>query len=816
VDDALRRAVTGWADADVDADDADAARQALAAAAQDDGLAADLHDAFTGGLAFGTAGLRGRMGPGPNRMNRAVVTRAAAGLAAYLREEVGVSAAAEGPAGREPLVVVGFDARRCSAAFATDSAAVLTAAGCRVVLLPSPLPTPVLAHAVRRLGADAGVMVTASHNPKDDNGYKVYLGGRAAPGPGEGVQIVPPADTGIAARIDAAPQAKLVPRTDGGWQVAGEELVDGYVTAVTALLLPGPRDLRVVTTAMHGVGGALLQRVLTEAGFVDVATVPAQADPDPAFPTVPFPNPEEPGALELALAQAAGDQADLVLAVDPDADRCSAAVPDPALGPPDSPSGWRQLTGDEVGALLAEHVLTRQPAATSPDPGEPITLAASLVSGSLIHRVAAHHGARSAATLTGFKWIARVPGLVMGYEEAIGYCVAPPVVRDKDGISAAVVLAELAAALQARGRTLLDALDELHIRHGVHLTAPVTLRVADMSVVGPVLARLLAEPPTDLAGVPLSSAEDLSVGVDGLPATPGVRLRSSDDVRVVVRPSGTEPKLKAYLEVVVPAGEDLAAARTAARQRLEQLEEQVRALLRGGPVGRPARAGALRPGARQTGSAPPAGPCHRRRRAPVRSSSPAAHAPRRCPRRAGRARSATASRRERRPRPRSSPAPGCPRSPRPPALPTASPAASPAAADAPRPAPPTRSSAGPRRPGSTPSACRSPRPPTTATSPGGRRSPGPRRRRPRARRGTRTWRAPRRTTARAGPPPPARRRRCHAAAGRRRGPRRAPTTSPRARGPRWAGRPREGWARCCRVRRATSPAHPAPALGCSA
>lgn len=587
VDEALRRAVEDWAAADVDPGDAAAARAGLAAAEQDPAAAEALRDAFTGGLTFGTAGLRGAMGPGPNRMNRAVVVRAAAGLGAYLRRAVSDLRAArddaDDPAGT-PLVVVGYDARHRSADFAADSAAVLTAAGCRVVLLPGSLPTPVLAHAVRRLDADAGVMVTASHNPKDDNGYKVYLGGRVAPGPGSGVQIVPPADSAIAAAIAAAPPARDVPRAADGWQVAGDEVLDGYVAAVAGLLPPGPRDLRVVTTAMHGVGEAVLRRALTEAGFTDVTTVAEQAEPDPEFPTVPFPNPEEPGALDLALARAAAGGADLVLAVDPDADRCSVAVPDPALGPADSPSGWRQLTGDEVGALLAEHVLTRTPAPRSLDAGEPPTLAASLVSGSLLHRVAEHHGVRSAATLTGFKWIARVPGLVMGYEEAIGYCVAPAVVRDKDGISASVVVAELAAALRSRGRGLLDALDDLHTRHGVHVTAPVTLRLADMSVVEPVLARLLSSPPADLAGVPLDTVEDLGAGVDGLPPTTGVRLRCGDDVRVVVRPSGTEPKLKAYCEVVVPvvvvpAGADLALARDAARQRMARLQDQVRGLL---------------------------------------------------------------------------------------------------------------------------------------------------------------------------------------------------------------------------------------------
>ncbi len=577
-DAALRVGMERWAADDVDLDDA---ALTLAAAHGGPQALAGARDAFTGALEFGTAGLRGAMGPGPNRMNRAVVVRAAAGLAAYLLDRLGGDPSADGRHGvaSSPSVVVGYDARRGSARFALDTAAVLVAAGCRVLLLPSPLPTPVLAHSVLRTGADAGVMVTASHNPKDDNGYKVYLGGRVSPGPGAGVQIVPPADAEIAARIAAAPPARDVPRARDGWQVAGADVVADYVEAAVALLPPGPRELRVVTTAMHGVGDDVLRRVLTGAGLLDVVSVPEQSEPDPDFPTVPFPNPEEAGALDLALALAAGSAAELVLAVDPDADRCSVAVPDPVLGPPHSPAGWRQLSGDDVGALLGEHVLTRSPAPTSPDADEPVTLAASLVSGSLLHRVAAAHGVRSTGTLTGFKWIARVPGLVMGYEEAIGYCVAPTVTRDKDGLTTSLLVAELAAGLRAQGRTLLDALDQLHLRHGVHLTAPVTLRLADMSVVGPVLQRLLADPPADLAGVPLDTVEDLSAGVDGLPPTTGVRLRAGSAARVVVRPSGTEPKLKAYLEVVVPAGADLAQARAAATQRMASLSGQVRALL---------------------------------------------------------------------------------------------------------------------------------------------------------------------------------------------------------------------------------------------
>ena len=559
-----------WRDADPDADDRAALDGLLDRADEDPTAASDLADAFAGGLQFGTAGLRGAMGPGPNRMNTAVVTRAAAGLAAYLTARA-----------VRPLVVLGHDARHRSRSLARSSAAVLAAAGCEVVLLPEALPTPVLAFAVRHLGADGGVMVTASHNPAVDNGYKVYLGGRVSPDPGAGVQIVPPADAEIAVEIDRAPAAVDVPLAeDGAWRTAGPELVDAYVEATAMLVTGGSTDLRLVVTPMHGVGLGVLQRVLAAAGFGAPSVVAEQAEPDPDFPTVAFPNPEEAGALDLALTLAAAEGADLVLANDPDADRCSIAVADPARGAAGTAAGWRQLSGDEVGGLLAEHVLSRGTRVRSPDEGAPPALAASLVSSSLLHKVAAAHGVASSATLTGFKWIARTPGLVFGYEEALGYCVDPVHVRDKDGISAGLLLVELAARLRSEGRTLLDQLDDLQRRHGVHATAPVTLRLTDMSVVGPLLRRLVEQPPEALAGAPLSAVEDLSVGVAGLPGTPGVRLRAGDAARVVVRPSGTEPKLKAYLEVVRPVGTDgLEAARADAQHALDTLAAEVSALL---------------------------------------------------------------------------------------------------------------------------------------------------------------------------------------------------------------------------------------------
>ncbi len=559
-------------------------RRALAA----DGAPAraELVDRFAASLAFGTAGLRGAVGAGPNRMNRAVVIRAACGLAGYLGDVL----AASGPDGRPPRVVVGHDARHGSSTFAEDSCAVLTAAGCEVLALPGALPTPVLAFAVRHLAADAGVMVTASHNPRQDNGYKVYLGGQASDEDGRGVQIVPPADRQIADRIEAAPAAIDVAMAPGGWTVLGPELVAAYLDAVCALV-PGPppsAPVSVVLTPMHGVGGELMATALERAGLGRPHLVAEQELPDPDFPTLPFPNPEEPGALDLALAAARERGADLVLANDPDADRCAIAVPDPAPGP-GGRVAWRVLRGDEVGALLGELVLDRAPAQPGPGP----VLARSVVSSELLQAIAADRGARCATTLTGFKWIARVPGLRYGYEEALGYCVAPQVVRDKDGISAGLLLVELANRLAGQGRTLLDALDTLALRHGVHATDQLSLRVQDLSRISQAMHRLRAEPLTELGGAPVTEWLDLAEGgvPDGLgatlPATDALALRTADGARVVVRPSGTEPKLKCYLEVVlaVPAGsgaQGLAAARAQAGQRLSavraQLEERLSAL----------------------------------------------------------------------------------------------------------------------------------------------------------------------------------------------------------------------------------------------
>ncbi|MET9513408.1 phospho-sugar mutase [Streptomyces flavidovirens] len=504
---------------------------------------------FAGTLQFGTAGLRGELGAGPMRMNRAVVIRAAAGLAAYLK--------AKGQT--DGVVVIGYDARHKSADFARDTAAVMTGAGLRAALLPRPLPTPVLAFAIRHLGAVAGVEVTASHNPPRDNGYKVYLG--------DGSQIVPPADAEIAAEIQAVRALADVPRPDTGWFTLNEEVLEAYLARTDEVLTPGsPRTARVVYTAMHGVGKEVLTAAFARAGFPEPVQVAEQAEPDPDFPTVAFPNPEEPGAMDLAFATARRAQPDLIIANDPDADRCAVAVPLPGT------DDWRMLRGDEVGALLAAHLVHK---------GASGTFAESIVSSSLLGRIAAAAGLPYEETLTGFKWIARVDGLRYGYEEALGYCVDPEGVRDKDGITAALLVTELASVLKSQDRTLLDLLDDLAVEHGLHATDQLSVRVEDLTVIADAMARLRAQPPTSLAGLTVTAAEDLTRGTDKLPPTDGLRyyLDGAVKARVIVRPSGTEPKLKCYLEAVVPVAgaSELATAKERAEGILAAIKRDLSA-----------------------------------------------------------------------------------------------------------------------------------------------------------------------------------------------------------------------------------------------
>ena len=598
IDPALIAAAVEWARQDPDDGDRAVLEAEIAAAQAGDGAAvASLASRFAGPLEFGTAGLRAEEGPGPGRMNRVVVRRTAAGLATYLLQRLtqmvpgqsagapadpAVDATAGTAAGQEscpPRVVVGYDARRGSKTFALDSAAVFAAAGLDTILLPSELPTPVLAFAVRHLDADAGVMVTASHNPPADNGYKVYLGGRMTDDAGRGAQITAPSDRDIAGCIDHGAPVDSIPLAADGWTVADRGIAASYRLAACRVLDPertGHRRLNVVYTPLHGVGGAVLPDLFEDAGFERPYTVPEQAEPDPAFPTVAFPNPEEPGAMDLALAAARDRGADLVIANDPDADRLALAVPDPAaeVGESGAADGWRMLTGDEVGVLLGSHLMAGlRPAGA--------VVGNSVVSSRLLSRVAAERDVPHETTLTGFKWIARVPGLGFGYEEALGYCVAPEMVRDKDGMTAALVAAELAAELADQGKTLLDALDEIALHFGVVATGQLSVRVADLALLDSMMSRLRLAPPATLAGRDVVETVDLTQGYRDLPGTDALMYTTADDSRVVVRPSGTEPKLKCYLEVVRPveAATQLPGVRAEASAALAELSASIGAAL---------------------------------------------------------------------------------------------------------------------------------------------------------------------------------------------------------------------------------------------
>jgi len=481
---------------------------------------AELRTSFNGFLQFGTAGLRGPNRPGPSGMNRAVVGRTAAGIVAYMKERNLTS------------VVIGRDARYGSEDYTSETAEIMSGAGMKVFVLPRPLPTPVLAFATNELGCDVGIMVTASHNPPQDNGYKVYLGGTVDGIEYRGSQIVSPTDVSIALKIDAITSLKEQPRRKE-WTVLGEEIIEKYIDR-TASLATNPGTLRIVYTAMHGVGTETLQRVFQKAGFASPILVDAQAAPDPDFPTVAFPNPEEPGAIDLALETARTFNADLVIANDPDADRCAAAVKDPV-------TGWRMLKGDELGAILGESIARKTQAGI---------FANSIVSSSILKKIAAHYNLEFKETLTGFKWLAKIKGLTFGYEEAIGYAVDAKTVNDKDGISAAITLAQIATDLAANGKTLLDLLDEIWVRHGFHATEQISIRLSDLLKVGVILGRLRSNPPHNIAGRAVTSIDDLAAPTDGLPPTDGLRIWLDGGVRIIIRPSGTEAKMKCYIEVI--------------------------------------------------------------------------------------------------------------------------------------------------------------------------------------------------------------------------------------------------------------------------
>ena len=537
----------------------------LERAEQEDAEAiADLEDRFAGRLAFGTAGLRGRLGAGSNRMNRVLVAQAAAGLAAYLLERhPGGDPDGDDVLGNGPSVVIGYDGRRNSRVFAQDSAELFAGAGVRAILLPRLLPTPVLAFAVRHLGADAGVMVTASHNPPDDNGYKVYLGG-----PDDGAQIVPPADGEIAAHIqriaDDGDVARL-PRSLA-FETAPESVVEAYVDATAAVspAPPGAEGLHWIYTAMHGVGWETLSRIVDAAGFPAPVVVDEQIEPDGGFPTVAFPNPEEPGAMDLAFEAARSAGAELVIANDPDADRLAVALPDDQVE-----GGWRRLTGNEIGLLLGWRAARL---AREADAAPGASLACSLVSSPGLQAIAAHYGLDFHATLTGFKWISRAPGLVFGFEEALGYLVNPESVRDKDGLSATIAMLGMVAEARGRGATLRDLLREFDETFGSFASDQISIRVDDLAVIGRMMSALRAHRPAEVGGVEVTQIDDLLDGVDEFPSSDVLRLWLADGSRLIVRPSGTEPKLKLYLDVRGDSADD-------ARAKIASLGAGARAML---------------------------------------------------------------------------------------------------------------------------------------------------------------------------------------------------------------------------------------------
>jgi phosphomannomutase len=541
--DALRADVLQWITDDPDKTSRDELYRLL------DGLpatAAELADRFAGRLKFGTAGLRGPLRAGPNGMNLAVVRAAAAGLVNWLDAK-----GATGP------VVIGYDARHGSRDFAAETARVVTGSGRRALVMPGPLPTPVTAFAVTKLDAAAAVQVTASHNPPQDNGYKVYLGRELGGDLGAGAQIVPPADTEIEAAIEALGPLSEVPLGDDG-ETLDESILDDYLTAIASVVDPDdPKRLASVATPMHGVGGATLVKAMQRAGFPAPSLVADQAEPDADFPTVAFPNPEEPGAIDRLKALAIEEGADVALALDPDADRCSVAVPA-------GDGTWRQLSGNEVGVLLADHWMRK---------GHKGTYATTIVSTTQLKAMCEKRGHGYMETLTGFKWLARTNAdLAFAFEEALGYCVAPEFLRDKDGISASLVVSEIAAGQAARMATLQDRLDELAEEFGVYETGQLSVRVEDLSEIDACMKRLRAHRPTSLLDEPVTEY------LDRLPDADVVTVTTAN-ARVVCRPSGTEPKLKAYLEVREDVGGDLPAARERARASVEALKAEIAAVL---------------------------------------------------------------------------------------------------------------------------------------------------------------------------------------------------------------------------------------------
>jgi phosphomannomutase len=557
----LSAQVQHWLAQDPDQVTRDQLTQLVADANANEVALRELEDAFSAPLEFGTAGLRGPLGPGPNRMNRVTVLQAAAGLAKYL--------VANGEIGQP--IVIGFDARYNSDVFANDTAQVMAGAGLKPIIFSHVVPTPVLAYSISQLSACAGVMVTASHNPAQDNGYKVYLS--------DGRQIVSPVDTKISKQIRSVVDVRKI-NLATEIEILSEIITKSYVEAVTHLITSGPttsaqrREIKSVYTAMHGVGWQTLKEVFLAAEISEPIAVTEQRDPDPAFPTVAFPNPEEKGALDLALALATQSGADVVIANDPDADRLAIALPT-------IDNNWLALRGDQIGCLLAWWIIER-----NSDQKLIGTFANSIVSSMLLEQIAKHAGLNYEATLTGFKWVSRVPNLLFGYEEALGYCVDPQNVKDKDGISAAAMFLEMMAFLAHSNKTPWDILDELALSHGHHATDQIVVRVTEVAQVGVVMSGLRNSPPKLLGGMAVSRIDDLEMGLGNLPATDAVVIQLAgngevENARVIIRPSGTEPKIKCYLEVVV-RNSNLLLARQISDNALRVLAKDAAPLLNGG------------------------------------------------------------------------------------------------------------------------------------------------------------------------------------------------------------------------------------------
>ena len=546
----LIAAASAWADQDPDLETRAELEELI-----DKRDVAALSARFDGRLEFGTAGLRGELGAGSNRMNRVLVAQAAAGIAKFLLTQPEFNSDVE-----PPSVVIGFDGRINSAVFARDSAQILAGAGIRAFLFDGVVPTPVLAFAGKHLNTSAAIMVTASHNPPRDNGYKVYLGGSNG-----GSQIISPTDKIIAGHIAEVAKTKTfneINKSDK-FEMVGDELRQAYVAETASLtgeVIDGDK-VRIAYTAMHGVGWNIVEALFASVGLAKPETVTAQLLPDGNFPTVAFPNPEEPGAMDLALEVGRERHADIILANDPDADRLALAIKDDS-----SPTGFRQLTGDEVGLLLGDEMARRAVADRRKG-----NLACSIVSSSALGKVAEHYGFGFRETLTGFKWISKVPDLIFGYEEALGYCVDAEHTPDKDGISAALIIADLANRLAAQGKTIGDRLDDLGALFGHYATGQISIRVTDLSVISTLMAKLREQTPTQIDGT-TSEFRDLALGGNGLAPTDGVRFDLADGRRVIVRPSGTEPKLKCYLQAV---GE----TKTEAQNKLSALNAAMREIL---------------------------------------------------------------------------------------------------------------------------------------------------------------------------------------------------------------------------------------------